>query len=117
MDDRQSRPASSEEHPATRKADRKGSKNLKDLIREAMTATIAMQEGEKARRVSRLEGVVLRQLQSALRGNDKAALAVVNIALRLGFLDETGADPAEAALSKEDQRILDELLARSRKHG
>jgi Family of unknown function (DUF5681) len=45
----------------------KGRKNLKTLIKEAMTASILIQEGQNSRRVSRIEGVVLRQLQSALK--------------------------------------------------
>src|SRR5215467_8028707 len=45
---------------------RKGSKNLKTLSRKAMTASISIQEGTKTRRVSKIEGVVLRQLQSAI---------------------------------------------------
>src|SRR3954454_19403816 len=53
---------------------RKGSKNLKTLIRKAMTASISIQEGTKTRRVSKIEGVVLRQLQSALKGDDRSAM-------------------------------------------
>jgi hypothetical protein len=92
----------------------KGCKNLKALIREAMTASISIQEGQKARRVSRLEGVVLRQLQSALRGNDKAALAVIKMALQLQFLEEPAGAAGDNVLSNEDERILAELVARSR---
>jgi hypothetical protein len=55
----------------------KGSKNLKTIIREAMTASISIQEGGKTKRVSRIEDVVLRQLQKALMGSDQAAMAVV----------------------------------------
>jgi hypothetical protein len=90
-----------------------GAKNLKTLIREAMTASIPIQEGEKTRRVTRLEGVVLRQIQSALRGNDKSAMAVLKMALQLGFLQDSS-ESGEIGLSSEDERILDELLARSR---
>jgi hypothetical protein len=91
----------------------KGAKNLKTLIREAMTASIPIQEGEKTRRVTRLEGVVLRQIQSALRGNDKSAMAVLKMALQLGFLQDSS-ESGEINLSSEDERILDELLIRSR---
>ena len=94
----------------------KGSKNIKTLITEALLASIPIQEGEKARRVSRLEGVVLCQLQSALKGNDKAAMAVLKMAQQLGILQDCG-DAGEISLSKEDERILNELLARSRKDG
>jgi hypothetical protein len=89
---------------------------MKTLIRAAMTAGIAIQEGGKTKRVSRLEGVVLRQLQSALRGNDKAAMAVIKMALQLGLLQDSG-DSGEIAISREDERILNELVARSRKRG
>jgi hypothetical protein len=91
----------------------KGAKNLKTLIREAMIASIPIQEGEKTRRVTRLEGVVLRQIQSALRGNDKSAMAVLKMALQLGFLQDSS-ESGEINLSSEDERILDELLIRSR---
>jgi hypothetical protein len=91
----------------------KGANNLKTLIREAMTASIPIQEGEKIRRVTRLEGVVLRQIQSALKGNDKSAMAVLKMALQLGFLQDSS-ESDEITLSREDERILEELLARSR---
>jgi Family of unknown function (DUF5681) len=91
----------------------KGSKNLKTLIRDAMTATISIQEGTKPKRVSRIEGVVMRQLQKALMGSDQAAMAVVKIALQLGFFEETEGN--QVRLSAEDQRVLDQLLLRSRK--
>jgi hypothetical protein len=81
-----------------------------------MIASIPIQEGEKTRRVTRLEGVVLRQIQSALRGNDKSAMAVVKMDLQLGFLQDSG-DSGENSLSREDERILNELLTRSRKGG
>jgi hypothetical protein len=78
-----------------------------------MIASIPIQEGEKTRRVTRLEGVVLRQIQSALRGNDKSAMAVLKMALQLGFLQDSS-ESGEIGLSSEVERILDELLARSR---
>ena len=91
----------------------KGRKNLKTLIRQAMTAKISVQEGSSARRVSKIEGVVLRQLQSALKGNDRAAMAIVKMAMQMGFLEEADSNPAEAAeLSPADEQILQELLSR-----
>jgi Family of unknown function (DUF5681) len=94
----------------------KGAKNLTTLIKEAMIATIPIQEGEKTRRVTRLEGVVLRQIQSALKGNDKSAMAVLKMALQLGLLQDSS-DSGEISLGREDERILNELLARSRGGG
>jgi hypothetical protein len=65
--------------------------------------------------VTKLEGVVLRQLQSALKGSDRAALAVIKMAHQLRFLEDSESATAETALSPEDERILDELFARTRK--
>lgn len=92
----------------------KGSKNLKTLVKEAMTASISIQEGEKTRKVSRLEGVLLRQLQKALTGSDRAAVAVFKIAMQLGLLDESDGHDGEVALSGRDEEILNELISRAR---
>jgi len=98
------------------KGRKKGSKNIKTLIRQAMTETITVQEGSKSRRVSKIEGVVLRQLQSALKGNDRSAMAVVKMAMQLGFLEEPHGEPAEAtALSATDEQILQQLFRHDQK--
>ncbi len=80
-----------------------------------MTAKISIQEGSSNRQVSKLEGVVLRQLQSALKGDDRSAMAVMKIATQLGILDDaadaTGAT-AESSLTANDERILQELFRR-----
>jgi uncharacterized protein DUF5681 len=91
----------------------KGGKNLKTLIRQAMTANISVQEGPTTRRVSKIEGFVLRQLQNALKGNDRSAMAVIKMAMQMGFLEEADNNSAEAAqLSTADEQILQELMNR-----
>jgi hypothetical protein len=74
-----------------------------------MTAMISVQEGSSSRKVSKLEGVVLRQLQSALKGDDRSAMAVMKIATRLGILEDA-ADVGAETLSASDERILQELV-------
>ena len=94
----------------------KNSKNLKTLIRQAMTAKISIKEGPNSRRVSKIEGVVLRQLQSALKGDDRSAMAVIKMATQMGFLEDADSNSAEAtALSASDERILEQLLSRRHK--
>jgi hypothetical protein len=93
----------------------KGSRNLKTQIEEAMTASIPIQVGAKTKRVSRIAGVVLRQLQKALMGDGPAAIAVIKMALQLGLLENSAGNSGDIALSREDQQILDELIARTRK--
>jgi hypothetical protein len=93
----------------------RGHKNLKTLIRQAMTARISIQEGLSSRQVSKLEGVVLRQLQNALKGDDRSAMAVMKIATQLGLLDDAPDASSETALTASDERILQELV--QRRHG
>jgi hypothetical protein len=94
----------------------KNSKNLKTLIRQAMTAKISIREGPNSRWVSKIEGVVLRQLQSALKGDERSAMAVIKMATQMGFLEDADSNSAEAtALSASDERILEQLLTRRHK--
>jgi len=90
----------------------KGRKNLKTLIWQAMTGIIAIQEGSKTRRVSKIEGVVLRQLQNALKGDDRSAMAVVKMATQLGFLENASTPAETTTLSATDEQILQELSRR-----
>ena len=53
------------------------------------------------------------QNSAHLKGNDRAAMAVIKMAMQMGFLEEADSDPAEAAeLSAADEQILQELLSR-----
>jgi Family of unknown function (DUF5681) len=99
----------------------KKSRNLKTIIRNALTGSVIVREGEKKRSVSKLEGIVLRQLESALRGNDKAALATLKMAAQVGLLDVGDAELETTPLSAGEQQIIAELLAgknkpQTRKH-
>jgi hypothetical protein len=77
---------------------------------------ISIKEGPNSRRVSKIEGVVLRQLQSALKGNDRSAMAIIKMAIQMGFLEDPDSNPAEATvLSASDERILEQLLTRRHK--
>jgi hypothetical protein len=63
---------------------------------------------------SKIEGVVLRQLQSALKGNERSAMAAIKMAMLVGLLEDN--TPAEAsALGAADEQILEQLLTRHRR--
>jgi hypothetical protein len=95
---------------------KKGSRNLKTLIKQAMIATISIQEGCTSRRVSKIEAVVMRQLQSALKGNERAAMAAIKMAMLVGLLDDSDKTAGEAAaLSAAEEQIIEQLMSRHRK--
>jgi Family of unknown function (DUF5681) len=112
-------PAASRFKPGTSgnpKGRPQGSVNLRTLIQRAMIAQIPVQEGARTRKVTKIEGVVLRQVQSALKGDDRAAMAVLRMAMQLGLLDEADSSSTEAhGVSAADQRIIDTPLAKRSK--
>jgi hypothetical protein len=89
---------------------RKNSRNLKTIIQQALTGLISIREGEKRRSVTKIEGVVLRQIEGALKGNDRAALATLKIAAQVGLLDEAGTGFEEQALTAVERELLQEVL-------
>jgi hypothetical protein len=59
--------------------------------------------------------VVLRQIQNALQGDDRSAMAVMKIASQLNLLDDVADNGSiEEVLSASDERILQELVSRRR---
>jgi Family of unknown function (DUF5681) len=91
----------------------KRSRNLRTIIQEALTKTIKVREGDEIRSISKLEGVVLRQVESALKGNDRAALATLKITAQVGLLDERDGAGEVPALSPAEKALVDEVLDRA----
>jgi hypothetical protein len=88
----------------------KHSKNLKTIIREALTSKVTVREGEHTRRVTKLEGIVLRQVEAAIKGNEKAALTSLKMASQVGLLEES-AGPETLDMSPQEALMVRELLA------
>jgi hypothetical protein len=82
----------------------KHSKNLKTIIRDTLTSKVTVREGERTRRVSVLEGIVLRQVEAALKGNEKAALTSLKMAGQVGLLEEPSATGLAAVSSRGSHR-------------
>jgi hypothetical protein len=89
----------------------KQSKNLKSIIQQALTSTVTVRENGRLRSVSKIEGVVLSQLERALKGNEKAALAVLRMAGHVDPLNGSDGPTDGDQLSPADEKILAQLLA------
>ena len=88
----------------------RNSRNLKTIIQGALTAPVVLREGDRKRSVSKLEGIVLKQVESALKGNDKAALATLKMAAQVGLLDVPEGTTEAPTLSPSEQEMVDELV-------
>jgi hypothetical protein len=71
---------------------------------------VVLREGDRKRSVSKLEGIVLKQVESALKGNDKAALATLKMAAQVGLLEVPEGATEAPTLSPSEQEMVDELV-------
>lgn len=67
-----------------------------------------MREGGKARRVTRLEALLLTTMERGLKGNDRAAEGVIKIALMLGLFN---VEPERdfSRLTDDEMSMLEQL--------
>src|SRR5262249_9675110 len=87
------------------------SRNLKTIIQGALTAPVVLREGARKRSISKLEGIVLKQIESALKGNEKAALATLKMAAQVGLLDVPEGAAETLTLSASEQEMVNELVS------
>jgi Family of unknown function (DUF5681) len=88
----------------------RNSRNLKTIIQSALTAPVVLREGARKRSVSKLEGIVLKQIESALKGNEKAALAALKMAAQVGLLEGPEGAAETPNLSASEQEMVNELI-------
>ena len=88
----------------------KKGRNAKTIIRRVLDSTVTVREGDRIRTVSKLEGIILRQVEDALRGDPKAALAALRMMAQVGLLDQTEMVDDRPQLSPAEQAIVDELF-------
>jgi hypothetical protein len=88
----------------------RNSRNLKTIIQGALTAPVVLREGARKRSISKLEGIVLKQVESALKGDGKAALAALKIAAQVGLLEVPEGATEAPALSPSEQEMVNELV-------
>ena len=90
----------------------RGSRNLRTIIQDALTTKVVLRQGQGKRLISKLEGIVLRQVDDALKGDPKAALAALKMAAQVGLLEAPDRETeAAASLSASEQEMIDELLS------
>lgn len=65
----------------------KGSRNLRASLEKILTDLIPVRQGNRVRRVTRLEAVLMTTLDKALRGDHKSIMVIQNIAKVLNLMD------------------------------
>jgi hypothetical protein len=92
----------------------KGGRNLKRAAQEVFTSMVLVREGGRARRVTRLEALLLTTMERGLKGNDRAAQGAIKIALLLGLFNaEPGWD--FSSLTDDEMYAFEQLSVKIRR--
>lgn len=83
----------------------KGAKNEATILHTIFNRQIEMREGGRVRKVSVLEGMLLRFTDDALKGNPKSAAFLLN-----RYRLTEGPAPATGDLDEDDRAIFDALM-------
>lgn len=92
----------------------KGSENVKTIVKRVfIDRKVSLNERGSKRKVSVLEGMLLKVAERGLNNGDHRALTVsLSFLQRGGFLTAVEAEALQDILSSEDQRMLDAYLER-----
>jgi hypothetical protein len=86
-----------------------GRANAKTIVSRAINEKVTIREGDTARDMTKLEGMLQAHLIKAIKGDARSASLVINLVTRLGLLADTQNETL-TALSEEDQAILEDYV-------
>jgi hypothetical protein len=89
----------------------KDTRNLKTDLQEELGEKVLVREGDRARRVSKQQAVVMTLVNRTLKGDARAANTLISMMMRLLDTGE-GAPEESEALDPADLEILEAFLAR-----
>jgi hypothetical protein len=93
-----------------------GSRNVGAAFHKAITEPVVLHSGEKSRKISSPEAMLLAIKHSGLKGNLRAAMHYLNVAKEFGYLDRPKTPTAD--LTKLTDKELETLIKLSNKaHG
>ena len=87
-------------------------RNLGTVLRETLKERILIRDGERTRRVSKLDALVQVTINKALKGDLKALAAFVQLARPTGLMDEEQVTTPQESVSADDEAIVAQFLAR-----
>jgi Family of unknown function (DUF5681) len=87
----------------------KGSRNVRTELKEVYTDTISINVGDKKIRVTRATALLLKQLERAMKGDERATQAAIKNAKELGVFDEPKTEKASVDDRHFTEMSLEEL--------
>jgi hypothetical protein len=86
-----------------------GSASAKTIVSRVIGEKVTLRDGDKARDVTKLEGLLQAHLVKAIKGDARSASLVIGLVAKLGLFADTEKEPFRT-LSEEDQAILEDYV-------
>ena len=99
------------------KGRRKGLRNVRTVVEEALNQRIRIKEGDRIRSVTKLDGVIVTMISAALKGDAKAQTALIAVMRSLGMTGEPPATNDQKPFTADDEGLIADFLRRRGSEG
>jgi len=94
------------------KGRRKGQRNVRTVVEEALNQRIRIREGDRTRSLTKLDGVILTMIAGALKGDAKALASLIAVMRSLGMTGEPPAANDQKPFTADDESLIADFLRR-----
>src|SRR5262245_16700653 len=99
------------------KGRRKGLRNVRTVVEEALNQRIRIKEGGDIRSVTKLDGVIVTMIAGALKGDAKALASFIMVMRSLGMTGEPAAANDQKPFTADDESLIADFLRRRGSEG
>jgi hypothetical protein len=94
------------------KVRRKGQRNVRTVVEEALNQRITIREGDRTRSLTKFDGVILTIVSSALKGDAKAQASLITMMRSLGMIGEAPEVTDPQPFTANDDAVIADYLRR-----
>jgi hypothetical protein len=87
-------------------------RNLRTVLEETLNERIAVREGERSRRLTKREALILSIVNNALKCDPKALASLITLMRSLGMADEAQGPSHDEPITQNDAALLADFVAR-----
>ena len=94
------------------KGRRKGQRNIRTVVDEALRQRIIIREGDRIRSLTKLDGIIVTMVNAALKGDAKAVASLLTIVRALGMTGEPPATTNHESFTADDEGLIADFWRR-----
>jgi hypothetical protein len=87
-------------------------RNLRTVLEETLDQCVTIREGERSRRLTKREALILTIVNNALKNDPKAMASLVTLARAAGLVDEPPVPSHREPITINDEALLADYVAR-----